>query len=158
MSKHGPNVCRECSGTIVAVTADVDAQTIGHRFTAQCGHTLPDGQAHALWRAGMRWTVPVIDGISLGAAERVRQVQEEGYTPADDAAYESNDLAWAAWSYLDRAASGETVEEPPTMWPWAPGVWKPDKTPMRKLIIALALVAAEIDRRLLAERANPEEK
>jgi hypothetical protein len=81
---------------------------------------------------------------------------QEGHTPADDAEYESNALAWAAWSYLDRAANPADSDEPPAMWPWDKAAWKPDKTPLRQLIIASALIAAEIDRRLLAERAKHE--
>lgn len=148
--------CPECYAPILAVTAEVDPQAIAHRHVTQCGHFLSAEQARYLWSRGYRWTVPVIDGASLGAAERRRQVHEEGYTPADDK--DRDDLPWVAWSLLDRAVHDHpnNPDRPPAMWPRSPEEWKAHN-PMRLLIIANAMIAAEIDRRLRAEQANPEE-
>lgn len=147
--------CSTCSAVILAVEAVVDPQTINHRFTAQpCDHVLTIEETRELWAQGMRWSLPVIDGASLGAAERYRQVHEEGYTPEHDAANDPNDLPWAAWSLLDAAMADAPVDEPPKMWPFEAERWKAEHTPMRRLVIAQALIAAEIDRRLLAQRGR----
>jgi hypothetical protein len=145
--------CAECSEPILAVEAAVDPRTMGHAHRAQCGHPVSRDAALTLWQRGMRWTLPVVDGISLGAAERQRQVHEEGYTPEHDAGHDPGDLAWAAWALLDAAASDDPVTEAPKMWPdgWE---WKPDHSPMRRLVIAEAFIAAEIDRRLMEGRTR----
>lgn len=146
--------CRECGTRIIAIDADVDPRSIALRFRAQCGHEVRVEDTRALWRQGMRWTVPVIDGVSLGAAERYRQVHEEGYTAEHDAGLEPNGLTWAAWCLLDAAASDTRTEEAPKMWPEGAGDWKPDHSPLRRLVIAQALIAAEIDRRLMEDRTQ----
>ena len=42
----------------------------------------------------------------------------------------------------------ETSVKPPRGWPWEPADWKPDNDPVRNLVKAGALIAAEIDRLL----------
>lgn len=144
--------CPECSATILDVVAEVEprAATIVNR--AQCGHTLTAEQAGALWRSGLRWPLPRVDGISLATAERHRQVYEEGYTHEHDAAHDPNDLTWAAWCLLDAAAADSPHDQVPSMWPFGEERWKPDQTPLRRLTIAAAMIAAEIDRRLMEDR------
>lgn len=144
--------CPTCHKPIVHVDAEVDPRAVDVRLVVTCGHTIPAEMGRALWRSGMRWTVPVVDGVSLGAAERHRHVHEEGYTAEHDAALAEGDLSWAAWCLLDAAASPMPVSEPPKMWPEGAGDWKPDHTPMRRLIIAQSMIAAEIDRRLMESR------
>ena len=144
--------CAECGTSIIAIDADVDPRTIALRFRAQCGHEQSQQTTHDLWMQGMRWTLPVVDGVSLGAAERYRQIHEKGYTHEHDAALEPNDLTWAAWCLLDAAASEKPVDEAPKMWPDGAGEWKPEHTAMRRLIVAQAMIAAEIDRRLMEQR------
>jgi hypothetical protein len=148
-----PFRCPECAVEVIAVTAVVDPKALDLAYHAQCGHLLAAVDASALWdEHGYRWTVPVVDGASLIAAERLRQVREEGFTPAHDAAHGGPDLAWAAHAYLARAASGKPDREiPPVAWPWPAEEWKPDKDSARLDVIAGAMVAAEIDR-LLTER------
>lgn len=146
--------CRECGATIIAIDAEVDPRRIALRFKAQCGHEQAVEVTRSLWNAGMRWALPVIDGASLGAAERYRQVHEEGYTAEHDAALDPNDLTWAAWCLLDAAASDTPTTEVPKMWPEGAGDWKPDHTPLRRLVIAQALIAAAIDRRLMESRST----
>jgi hypothetical protein len=111
---------------------------------------LDDQQAVAVRREGLPVEVPHVDGATLIASERARQPAEEGFHPDHDAQHASNELAWAAWAYLDRAlGSGDPTDtEPPSMFPWDRSWWKPGKSPLRLLIIVGALIAAEIDRRL----------
>ena len=113
----------------------------------------PDAEARALWHRGMRWSVEAITGATLGAAERHRQIHEKGYTREHDDALAPNDLTWAAWCLLDAAASEVPSPETPKMWPLGAGEWKPEHAAIRRLVIAQALIAAELDR-LLAEDRN----
>ncbi len=94
-------------------------------------------------------------GADLIRAERRRQIDGEGYTPAHDAELLPGDLIAAAWCYLgDLTVNGDDFTEAehfevPEGWPWEAGAWKP--TPdddVRQLVKAGALIAAEIDRRL----------
>lgn len=100
-------------------------------------------------------------GAERIAAERTRQVVEEGYDKEHDDHYHSKDdgLIWAAICYAARAAGDEVFRgagefftrfyEP---WPWTYEWDKRDKHPdVRCLEIAGALIAAEIDRRLREE-------
>jgi hypothetical protein len=109
-------------------------------------------------------------GVDLIAAERRRQVVEEGYPTAHDLDHETDgELVIAAWCYLgDLTVQGDdytTAEhfDEPDAWPW-PSIdgagpihgcsWKP--TPdddVRQLVKAGALIAAEIDR-LVAGRGH----
>jgi hypothetical protein len=84
--------------------------------------------------------------------ERARQIRDEGHTPEHDAGHTGSELAWAAYCYLDRAANmaADNQDSPkvPTMWPWRDAEWKPKDTIERNLVVAAALVVAELDRRL----------
>ena len=90
------------------------------------------------------------------AAERRRQVEQEGWTPEHDAGPDDGALAVAAKSYLFAAiiaASDDVVmkaviidrRQPIPGWPkgWE---FKPSDDPVRNLVKAGALIAAEIDR------------
>ena len=148
-----PATCT-CSASIVAIEATIDPREIRHRFTAvPCGHEQSDAEARALWHRGMRWSVEAITGATLGAAERHRQIHEKGYTREHDDALARNDLTWAAWCLLDAAASEAPSPEMPKMWPLGAGEWNPEHAAIRRLVIAQALIAAELDR-LLAEDRN----
>lgn len=86
-------------------------------------------------------------GAELIAAERQRQIDQEGWTPERDNAYQCGELRKAAYAYV---IYGENVlcpaGRPPACWPWAPEWWKPSHDPSRNLAKAGALLAAEIDR------------
>lgn len=140
--------CSECSRTITDIDARVDAPTTSLALYAPCGHRVPPEVARRLWDAGMRWALPLVDGAALIEAERKRQRVEEGFSVAHDAEHDDA-LPWAAWCYLDRAASGSESPDVPQMWPWEQEAWKPEHSPLRMLVIAGALIAAEIDRRLM---------
>lgn len=84
-------------------------------------------------------------GIELIAAERKRQIEVEGWTPEHDDKYICGELRDAALAYGivcdDRA--GDCASD---WWPWDVGWWKPSDDPIRNLVKAGALIAAEIDR------------
>ena len=97
-----------------------------------------------------------MDGISLIAAERKRQIEQEGWTLEHDTGYTHGELAGAGSAYAMSAAaalaSGITtpIKAPPPFFRFGVDFWKPT-TPLRDLVKAGALIAAEIDRLLRAE-------
>lgn len=105
-------------------------------------------------------------GAELIAAERQRQIEQEGWTPDHDDDHYPGDMAMAGACYAAHAACREAIErgdfEPYSqleaaqqlvhrMWPWDREWWKP-KGQLRDLVRAGALIAAEIDR--LQRREN----
>lgn len=101
-------------------------------------------------------------GADLIAAERRRQVEQEGWTPQHDAEHADDAMACAAAVYAlpagrrgsrsvphpgNNGDRGDAWRHVPYQWPWAPEWYKP--TPddrIRELVKAGALIAAEIDR------------
>ena len=99
-------------------------------------------------------------GASLIAAERARQVSEEGYDAEHDQGH-SHDLMLAAQAYASYAAGGRSYsaigeERSSSWWPWAESYWKPTGDPVRDLTKAGALIAAAIDSLLLPVTPAPE--
>lgn len=104
-------------------------------------------------------------GAELIAAERQRQIAEEGWTPQHDAGHNDGDLACAAACYAvgepifiqrlycvggdDRLPHIEFVN----VWPFEDAWWKP-KDRLRNLVRAGALIAAEIDRLQRTEKGG----
>jgi len=97
--------------------------------------------------------LPIIEkvfgpGAAKGCAERLRQIQVEGWTPEHDKdCNECNQLALAAASYLLPDTWREDSSLVPNHWPWNFKWWKP--TPdnrIRELEKGIALGMAEIDR------------
>ena len=102
--------------------------------------------------------MPVIDEI---AAERNRQIEQEGWNDAHDDQHRDGELSRAAACYAAHASAYQRVDhyvgldayqtvEPSRSadnygWPWARKWWKP-KDPRRDLIRAGALIVAEIER------------
>jgi hypothetical protein len=103
-------------------------------------------------------------GIELIADERARQISQEGWTPEHDDKHDVRELARAASAYVrlyvERAwlvdnelgvpscnagPKAYKKEEMHGYWPWAKKYWKPE-TPLKTLVKAGALIAAEIDR------------
>lgn len=98
-------------------------------------------------------------GSTLIAAERRRQIEVEGWTPEHDdgdGAHDDGEMVEAAVEYC-RIAQAITSPEsqiaaapasgPSTVWPWDEEWWKPTwSDPVRNLVKAGALIAAEIDR------------
>jgi hypothetical protein len=93
-----------------------------------------------------------LDGASLIAAERQRQTEVEGWTPEHDNEHRYGEMAKAALCYADYAATQANhpmlinPEGTHEAWPWADEWWKPSPDPIRNLVKAGALIAAEIDR------------
>lgn len=87
------------------------------------------------------------EGGDLIYRERLRQVQEEGWTPEHDDSHSEGELAAAAAAYaypgVLRTRDGRSVHSS-LLWPWGDG-WKPGDR-IRDLTKAGALIAAEIDR------------
>lgn len=99
-------------------------------------------------------------GVALIARERVRQVQVERFSGQHDDTHSDGSLAQAAACYASTAAiqseKNVTVLPPCFIhkdWPWQRNWWKPSSDPIRNLVKAGALIAAEIDR--LLRRRNP---
>jgi hypothetical protein len=99
-----------------------------------------------------------VNGSQLIAAKRARQVGEEGWTAEHDAEHNQGEMVMAAMAYISdlwdqagRWASPDPVvwDGPPDQWPraWHESWWKPTPgDPIRQLVKAGALIAAEIDR------------
>lgn len=92
-------------------------------------------------------------GAQLIAEERARQIVREGFSLVRDDRYKGRQLALAAESYLSTHTSPDeeakrviSDSRPNFDWPWAKKWWKPSNDPIRNLVKAGALIAAEIDR------------
>lgn len=92
-------------------------------------------------------------GVDLIAAERRRQVEQEGFTPEHDDTYQLAELPLAAAAYTTADVTNghhyDAVRLRRAMlayWPWDVGWWKPSLDPIRNLVKAGALICAEIDR------------
>jgi hypothetical protein len=88
-------------------------------------------------------------GIELIAAERKRQIEVEGWTSEHDDEHKTGEMARAARCYAQTAylqVCGWAAGGPERTWPWNKQSWKPADYPIRNLIKAGALIAAEIDR------------
>lgn len=143
--------CTECRAEVKRVVCFIDPQKIEHVYVINCGHRMTETEAREAWRLGISiGPVPEINGASLINAERSRVLTEEGHTLENDAELTGDQLAWAAWCLLDRAAAENPPEQAPPVWPLPRDRWPRPKTPLRWLIIAGQFIAAEIDRRLAA--------
>lgn len=90
--------------------------------------------------------------------ERARQVSVEGWTAAHDDGHSEGTIALAGAVYAQnyaarrRGATQPIIPGVPTAWPWCPSWWKPTPLdPVKQLVKAGALIAAEIDRLLRVE-------
>lgn len=94
--------------------------------------------------------------------ERLRQIEEEGWTEEHDDAHRKGELVAAAMSYLTnalvyalvRARKVMTIADlmersrtaPPTsQWPWDKKWWKP-KTRRSNIVRSIAMLIAELER------------
>ena len=78
-------------------------------------------------------------------AERQRQIEVEGWTPENDDAYQSGDIADAAACYAMTSPRMRGDRSAPFDWPWVGRWWKPTDR-RRNLVKAGALILAEIER------------
>lgn len=93
-------------------------------------------------------------GTQLISEERERQITKEDWRAEHDDAHVEAELAAAAVCYAENAivTNNTTMFDTrfmgvPKRWPWEKESWKPSYTdPIRDLVKAGALIAAEIDR------------
>lgn len=106
-----------------------------------------------------------MNGVELIAAERRRQMAAEGWTANHDDAHDNGELGEAGVAYAavaDAQIKGVDEDElgccePDDFgWPWEPSAWKPSADPVRNLVKAGALIAAEIDRLQRRAAADPQ--
>jgi hypothetical protein len=89
------------------------------------------------------------DGAKLIAAERERQISVEGWTFEHDDKHDGGQIVCAAVTYAlentfnGPAAAGKWFNQ---FWCWEDSWFKPSPDPIRNLVKAGALIAAEIDR------------
>jgi hypothetical protein len=101
-------------------------------------------------RDNSKETTPITSGVSLIAAERQRQIEDEKWDSGHDDEHDEEQLALAGASYAlpsYRRIGYLYDRSTPDTWPWEKLWWKP--TPddrVRELVKAGALIAAEIDR------------
>jgi hypothetical protein len=92
-------------------------------------------------------------GINDVGAERLRQIEEEGFSSEKDDQYEPGTLAVAGACYGVHAAfmrnkgpEGLVLEGVPEWWPWESSWWKPSENLRQNLVKGAALLIAEIDK------------
>lgn len=90
-------------------------------------------------------------GIELIAEERQRQISIEGWTSEHDDQHYHRELNKAAQCYCEAGVEAAAFGFVSSFtgrdrWPWEREWWKPSEDPVRNLVKAGALIAAEIDR------------
>lgn len=90
---------------------------------------------------------PLLDNAALQAvlAERLRQVEQLGYTAPEDDGYTEGQLAKASASYAVAAAGIGDPTASVYFWPWREAAFKPT-TPYRSMVKCAALALAELER------------
>lgn len=98
-------------------------------------------------RAIHQQAAPLSAALADIAAERRRQIEQEGWTPEHDDAHSDGQMATAAACYAISAHNVIRYKRitMPSWWPWDSKWWKPGTT-RRDLVKAGALIAAEIER------------
>ena len=94
-------------------------------------------------------------GSRLIQEERRRQQDVEGWGAGHDANHRDGEMAYAAMCYASPCAAHE-AQGLPARWPWDSMWWKPSRNPVKNLIKAGALIAAEIDRLQRADSQQAE--
>ena len=89
-----------------------------------------------------------LTGAELIADERRRQIEVEGWTQEHDTQHIHGELAIAGACYaFDSIESRKLYQVAEDFWPWDMAFYKPTHDdPIRQLVKAGALIAAEIDR------------
>ena len=95
-----------------------------------------------------------MNGIERIAAERARQVEEKGYTPAHDDTHTAGELAEAAIAYALAGYGKHALAH--QFLPWEADLGPAFADPIRALEKAGALIAAEIDRLLRLDGGTDE--
>jgi hypothetical protein len=93
-----------------------------------------------------------MNGIEIIAAERQRQIEQEGWSAEHDDEHREGELGKAAACYAQPPEIGVRCQD----WPWDRKWWKPTPSDrIRELAKAGALIAAEIDRLKRPELQKP---
>ena len=101
-----------------------------------------------------------MNGAELITAERERQIEKERFGPSHDDEHDMGELIGASMTYSAHALGIVTDHELPDSeghdgyWPWDVEWWKPSPDPIRNLVKAGALIAAEIDRLKRLEKSD----
>lgn len=112
-----------------------------------CGEPMPPGEEVFKFHgySGPCPKPPMMSGAMQIATERGRQITAEGWSAEHDDRHINGELRDAAIAYAmicdDRAPFDLA-----SVWPWEMKWWKPSDDPVRNLVKAGALIAAEIDR------------
>ena len=86
-------------------------------------------------------------GVERIAAERQRQIEIEGWTPEHDEQHRYGELPIAAACYAVHTTNARVLNpNGQDAWPWSPRDKRQKHNCIRRLEIAGALIAAEIDR------------
>lgn len=85
-------------------------------------------------------------GAALIAKERQRQIAVENWTAEHDDSHIKGELVDAARVYACRYMDNPGAVQHPAMWPFSFSWFKLSQDPIRNLVKAGALIAAEIDR------------
>ena len=95
----------------------------------------------------MLTTLKVFTGSQLISLERHRQIEMEDFSAENDSRYVQRELVMAALAYACTDGTPEhDAEAKQLFWPWGDKWYKPSHEPIRNLVKAGALIAAEIDR------------
>ena len=100
-----------------------------------------------------------LNGAELIYRERNRQIAKENFDIEHDDCHTKGELGKAAECYCRfgvrqeiKANAKIAFEISPSDWPWEAEWWKPSKDPIKNLVKAGALIAAEIDRLQRAQK------
>jgi hypothetical protein len=105
----------------------------------------------------------IMNGVELIESERKRQIEEEKWVPEHDDEHRNGELigasraySWASLCNVRLGANANDLRMVPNDWPiyWDRSWWKPSDDPIRNLVKAGALIAAEIDRLQRAKDNN----
>ena len=79
-----------------------------------------------------------VTGAELISAERMRQINEEGWAEEHDDCHVNSELIWAARCYAMPGVNADS--HVPVEWPWHPADWKPSDDSEWNLMRAGALI------------------
>jgi len=138
-------LCEDCPKKVAEEHPEYDGETRNECY-GQC----QEKRILAAHNAELDRIAEGTDGIALIAQERNRQIKAEGWTEEHDKQHSRGELSMAATCYtlvaVDQIKKYPSAEVMPSFWPWHHLWWKPTKDPIRNLVKAGALIAAEIDR------------
>lgn len=101
--------------------------------------------------------MPELTALDLAVAELGRIRNVKGFSEERDDAYQADDLAYAAVTYITPAEDRCDGDGGPDSWPWDSDTFKPSPDDRkRELTKGIALALCELDRLIRAERREEE--